>query len=529
MITFLDLQVQHPYANSGCYLVTNDARYNDIDIALAHNNPTGPLKSTYTERLYHEREIVNLGKTGRTFLGESFVENHYHAFNFDLNGLVNGSTVMAYPVFAAKTTDAASTITYSYNGTPIPPLSSDIIQPVIDTTRVHFVVAKSLKTFTLDDTDKLSFRVDYSCPGTVKEARLDFITINYERQMELKNGCLAFGLDNASSDTTYQLSGCTGFTHVWDVTRPFALVEQNVTITDGIATFSPATRGRREFIAFDESSAAYPHPELVGQVSNQNIHAQATPDMIILAPAAYLEQAQRVAALHERYDHFNVLVLDHEQVFNEFSSGTQDAMAYRRLCKMFYDRGVSADGHRLQYLLLFGGGSYDNRLVGTDSNLQNYPNLLTWQSEYSSSENYSLTTDDYFAVLDDGSGINPSDTMSIAVGRMMFRSEDEARTAVDKLEKYISQPDYGYWKNRIMFVADDENFGVFMNQSNDMIATARSHGGEDMAYNYVYIDAFDAVYEGRKRTYPDARDKMYGTLNEGVLWWNYNGHASPQE
>ena len=523
------LQVQHPYANTGCYLVTNDARYNDIDIALADNNPTGPLKSTYTERLYHEQEIVNLGKTGRTFLGESFVENHHHAFNFDLNGLVNGSTVMAYPVFAAKTTDAASTITYSYNGTPIPPLSSDIIQPVIDTTRVHFVVAKSLKTFTLDDTDKLSFRVDYICPGTVKEARLDFITINYERQMELKNGCLAFGLDNASSDTTYQLSGCTGFTHVWDVTRPFALVEQNVTITDGIATFSPATRGRREFIAFDESSAAYPHPELVGQVSNQNIHAQATPDMIILAPAAYLEQAQRVAALHERYDHFNVLVLDHEQVFNEFSSGTQDAMAYRRLSKMFYDRGVSADGHRLQYLLLFGGGSYDNRLLGTDPNLQNYPKLLTWQSEYSSSENYSLTTDDYFAVLDDGSGINPSDTMSIAVGRMIVRSEDEARTAGDKLEKYITKPDYGYWKNRIMFVADDENSGVFMNQSNDMIATARSHGGEDMAYNYVYIDAFDAVYEGGKRTYPDARDKMYGALNEGVLWWNYNGHASPQE
>jgi hypothetical protein len=155
--------------------------------------------------------------------------------------------------------------------------------------------------------------------------------------------------------------------------------------------------------------------------------------------------------------------------------------------------------------------------------------LITWQSETSFTEENSFTTDDFFAVLDDGSGINPSDAMSIAVGRMIVRSEDEARTAVDKLEKYITQPDYGYWKNRIMFVADDENFGVFMNQSNDMIATARSHGGEDMAYNYVYIDAFDAVYEGRKRTYPDARDKMYGTLNEGVLWWNYNGHASPQE
>ena len=524
------VQMQHPYANSGCYLVTNDARYHDIDIAKADNGSYGPFKNTYIERLYHEQEIVNLGKTGRTFLGESFAVNHCQTFDFGLDGLVNGSKVMVYPVFAAQTTAAASTMNYSYNGTPIPPLSSDIIQPVYgDTTREHFKIAKSLKAFTLDDTDKLSFRVDYSCPGTVKEARLDFITVNYERQLALKNGYLAFGLDKASPDTTYQIAGCTATTRVWDVTCPFALVQQNVTVTDGIATFSPAASGRREFIAFDETNAAFSHPMLVGEVANQNIHGQATPDMIILAPAAYLEQARRVATLHEQYDGFRVLALDHETVFNEFSSGTQDAMAYRRLCKMFYDRGVSDDGHRLQYLLLLGGGNYDNRLIGTDANLLNYPKLLTWQSENSSDEYDSFTTDDFFAMLDDGSGINPRDAMNIAVGRMIVRGEDEARTVVDKLEKYITQPDYGYWKNRIMFVADDENSGVFMNQSNAMIATARSHGGEDMAYNYVYTDAFDAVYEGGKRTYPDARDKMYSTLNEGVLWWNYNGHASPQE
>ena len=526
---FGHVQVQHPYANSGCYLITNDARFGDVDIAKANNSPTGPLQSSYMERLYHEQEIINVGKTGRTFLGEDFAASPCQTFHFDLDGLVDGSMVMAYPVFAAKTTGAASTITYSYNGTQLQSLSSEVITPVYGSGHnIHFKIAKSLKAFTLDDTDKLSFQVDFSCPGTVNVARLDFITLNYERRLALKSGGLAFGLDKAGCDTIYQLAGCTGSTRVWDVTQPFALVQQNIVMTDGIAVFSPATSGRREFIAFDESDTTYSHPMLVGEVANQNIHAQSTPDMIILAPAAYLEQAQRVAALHEQYDGFSVLVLDHAQVFNEFSSGTQDAMAYRRLCKMFYDRGVSEDGHRLQYLLLFGGGSYDNRLIGTDASLLNYPKLLTWQSEASSDEDYSITTDDFFAKLDDGSGINPTDAMNIAVGRMIVRSEDEASIAVDKLEKYITQPDYGYWKNRIIFVADDENRGAFMEQSNEMIETARANGGENMACNYVYIDAFDAVNEGGKRTYPDARDKMFSTLNEGVLWWNYNGHADPQ-
>lgn len=523
------VQVQHPYANTGCYLVTNSTRYYDIDITLADNSPTGPLKSTYIERLYHEQNIINPGHTGRNYLGENFVNNYTQTFQFDLNGLVDSSMVSVYPVFAAKTTDDNGSLTYWYNGTQLEQTNADIIRVCNNLNYEHYRLAESVKQFTLDGTDQLWFRINFYCPGTVYEARLDFITVNYERHLAMRNGCLAFGLDNASNDNTYQLTGCAGPTRVWDVTVPSSPVQQNITTTDSIAAFSPSTSGRREFIAFDESATTYPHPELVGNVCNQDIHAQATPDMIILAPAAYLEQAQRVAALHERYDHFSVLVLDHEQVFNEFSSGTPDAMAYRRLCKMFYDRGESQDGHRLQYLLLFGGGNYDNRLIDTEASSLDYPKLITWQSKISFSDEESFTTDDFFAVLDDGSGINDNEKMNIAVGRMIFRSEDEARTVVDKFENYITKPDYGSWKNRIMFVADDEDNAMHMQQSNRMVNTIRGNGGENLVYDYVYIDAFDAVIEDWRRTYPDARAKMFNSLNEGTLWWNYIGRSNTQQ
>ena len=44
-------QVQHPYANSGSYFVTNDGRFSDVDIARADNSPNGDLKTTYVGRL----------------------------------------------------------------------------------------------------------------------------------------------------------------------------------------------------------------------------------------------------------------------------------------------------------------------------------------------------------------------------------------------------------------------------------------------------------------------------------------------
>ena len=526
--TIQQLQRQHPYDNVGYYFVTNDSRFNDIDIAEAQNTPTGDVQTTYIERIFHEQDIVNPGETGRKYLGENFMSSQSQTFRFDLEGLVPGTEVLSYTVFGAYSTTQSS-VSHSYNGVKLPTVNEikkDYIEKAGDHT--HYNLSESDKKFTLDaGTTTLDFNVTYQPAGNVKLARLDYITINYERQLALKNGSLLFGYNDASSGTSYQISGCSGTTRVWDVTYPFAPLQLNVVTGDGTVTFSPASSGRREFVAFQESGS-YLKPEFKGDVTNQDIHGELTPDMIILAPNAYLDQAERVAELHRKNDGFRVLVLDHEKVFNEFSSGTHDAMAYRRLCKMFYDRGASDDGHKLGYLLLFGNGNYDNRLIGTSANALNYPSLLTWQSDVSNDDNNSITTDDYFGILDDESGTDNNETMNISVGRMIVKSVSEARTAVNKLEKYVTKPIYGSWKNQALHVADDENKGIHMKQDSTQIAYAMAYGGSNMVFNRVYIDAFTAESNGGSRTYPDARSKMFTALREGVLWWNYIGHASTQ-
>ena len=523
---FAQLQVQHPYANVGTYFVTNDSRFNDITINKADNAPTGEVVTTYIERLFHESDIINPGETGRNYLGEDFKGSRKQSFKFALDGLVDGSMVTAYTVFGALAKSVTSTVAYTANSTPLPSVATDQMRKADE--HDHYQIASSTKSFQLDGTTSLDFGVEYLCSGTPDLARLDFITINYQRQLALKQGGLCFGLNEASTSKRYRISGAGSTTHVWDVTRAFAPVEMKTDLGDGALTFSPANNGRREFVAFDETATNYPRPERMGNVANQNIHGEPTPDMIILAPSAYLEQARRVADLHEKYDNFRVLVLDHEKVFNEFSSGTRDAMAYRRLCKMFYDRGDSGDGHRLGYLLLMGCGSYDNRQIGTNTAALGYPHLLTWQSPASDNDDSSITTDDYFGILYDGSQIQDSASMDISVGRMIVKSVSEARTVVNKLVKYVTQPYYGAWRNQVMMVADDENNAAHMKQSMTMIANARANGGADMIYNYVFTDAFNAVSEGGARAYPDARKKMFNSLNEGVLWWNYIGHASTQ-
>ena len=250
--------------------------------------------------------------------------------------------------------------------------------------------------------------------------------------------------------------------------------------------------------------------------------------MVILAPGAYLNQAQQVAALHESVDSMKVHVIKHDLVFNEFSSGTPDGVAYRRLMKMFYDRSkANPSGRQVKYLLLFGRGLYDNRKISSDIQTCDYPTLLTYQSPRSENETYSYTCDDFFTYLeDDADSRNATNLMSIGVGRFPVKSSEEANIVVEKLYNYVNKPHYGAWRNQAILVADDGNSGTHMRQA-ESVASYWIEDKPDLLINKVYIDAYNEVNTSTGRTFPDAKKRMMQLLEEGQLVLDYIGHANP--
>ena len=59
--------------------------------------------------------------------------------------------------------------------------------------------------------------------------------------------------------------------------------------------------------------------------------------------------------------------------------------------------------------------------------------------------------------------------LDIAVGRMAAGNVTEARTLVDKLYKYVTQPDYGAWKINAVDMADDGDRAQHMEQAEQLI------------------------------------------------------------
>jgi hypothetical protein len=125
-------------------------------------------------------------------------------------------------------------------------------------------------------------------------------------------------------------------------------------------------------------------------------------------------------------------------------------------------------------------------------------------------------------MLEDGSGSDLGlDQLSIAVGRIPSTSLTSARETVDKIEQYINQSKMTQWKQRVLFLADDEDSGVHMKQTESMVSNIEAADSKSLNEK-VYIDA----YEKTNGNYPQAREVMFRYLNEGVVWWNFVGHAN---
>ena len=288
----------------------------------------------------------------------------------------------------------------------------------------------------------------------------------------------------------------------------------------------PANEDLR-YLAIDVTAAStFPKPEIVGVVPNQNLHALAAADMVILTHPNFLSQAERLAQAHRDIDKLTVAVVTTEQVYNEFSSGAPDATAYRWMMKMLYDRAIATNNTEdmPKYLLLFGRGSFDNRkiLPNSGDNL-----ILTYQAENSFVTTLSYVTDDYFGLLGDNEGAQvPSDLLDIGIGRFPVSTVEQANDVVNKTIGYMQNKDKGSWKNQICFLADDGDAALHMTQA-DSVAVSVARSNPAFQVDKIYLDAYSQEITASGESYPLAKNRFQDLLRSGMLLVDFTGHAGP--
>ena len=181
-----------------------------------------------------------------------------------------------------------------------------------------------------------------------------------------------------------------------------------------------------------------------------------------------------------------------------------------------------------RYLLLFGDGAWDNRMLSTDWS-KTTPNdfLLCYESENSFSATDCYVTDDYFCLLDDGEGGNllSSDRADVAVGRFPVRNEADAKIMVDKVISYANNTYAGSWQNEICMMGDDGNNNLHM-QDADAVARLVEQLHPEYTVKRIMWDAYERITSATGNTYPDVTRLIKQQMQSGALIMNYSGHGA---
>jgi hypothetical protein len=325
----------------------------------------------------------------------------------------------------------------------------------------------------------------------------------------------------AGTTNRYHIAGANADLEVWDVTDFHTVKKQDAQLQGNELVFASKGDVLREYVAFDGNG--FLSPVSFGRINNQDLHGLEQPDMVIVAHQSLLNAANKLADFHRQHDGFVVHVVTPQQIYNEFSSGTQDISAIRDFMRMFYDRGL-AGAKMPGYLLLFGDGSWDYK-YRADKNTNFVP---TYESLNSIDPTATYCADDYYGFLDategDWDNSNGTEQTDVAIGRMPVGSPEEADAAVNKILEYHEPSTLNDWRNVITFVADDENSNDFFEQS-ERISKKLETENKKFNIRKIYLDAYKQEASPSGARYPAAQRDIVNAFEQGSLVINYLGHG----
>ena len=513
------IHTNNPYSNYGYYFVTEkETAGRTMEKAASAAGATLQV-TTFDDYVLHEEELVSVNSSGRELYGESFTSTLSRDFTISVPGITNdeGKATLSF------ISRGNGTITMNVDGNAL--ISGSVSVPSDE-----YEVARELyreRAWTADKGETVKVNIGYSTTGH-KNVHLNYFRLQMKRQLKVYDNYTFFrSLSARGNASRFVIQGADASTLVFDVTDGVNPQQMETSLNGAELSFSiPASASLREFVAVKPSQIKA--PVIVGEVANQNLHALPQQDMIIIAQPNFTTQAERLAEAHRTKDNLTVRVVTPESIYNEFSSGTPDATAYRRFMKMFYDRQTS-EADAPKYLLLFGDGSFDNRKLTSAWKSVDMSNmLLTYQTEESLNQ-YSYVVDDYFGFLDDANNGEEiyEQKVDIGIGRFPVRTVAQATNAVDKVISYIENKNTGAWKNNLCFMADDGNnadrFTIGHMEEADSLADHLNRDHPELMIHKLYYDAYKK--DKTAGSYPDVRANLQKLLKDGLLLFNYTWHG----
>ncbi|MDE5423040.1 type IX secretion system sortase PorU [Ancylomarina sp. DW003] len=507
----------HSFSNKSHYFLTSDK--SESPLISQVNNESNPsiVVNDFDAYRVVDQDKKNLLRSGQLWFGQIFDITTIYTLPFKFQNL-NTNENISINAHAAGRSSSNTKFILSSDGRSIGDIDISSVNTSSYAATYASQTRKRFDNFKSNSED-FDIKIEYEKGSASSIGWLDYIRVNARCQLKFEGEQLAFRDSKSIGNiANFKLSHVDSNTIIWDVSEASQVNRINAELVGNIANINVNQDNLKELIAFNLNST-FPEPKFVENVQNQNLHSLPSSDLIIVSHPDFMSYANQIANFHKNTDQLKVSLVSTESIYNEFSSGTVDVAAIRNFVKMFYDR-ASSEEDMPKYLLLFGDGSYDNKLA-SQSNTNKIP---TYQSIYSLSPTQSFVTDDFFGLLDDNEG-EANGLVDIGIGRLPVNSTEEAQIVTSKILNYNKSENWDKWQTSICIIGDDEDNNVHMRDANRLAEQIESNNPE-YRINRIFLDDFNQVSSSNGDRYPEVNRMIEDNINKGCLIVNYTGHGN---
>lgn len=482
--------------------------------------------SSYNERLFYEKDLVNFLNSGKEWLGEEFSSISGNSltknFNYTIDGLDNSTSIQFSTNLVSRSIGGASSFNLAINNLQLPSINMGQVTGYY----LDAFATSITKDFIINsNSNNINLTIGFLPYSSSAQGWLNWFEINCRRSLAFTNSSQLFFRDwNSAAQgniSQFTINNSSLSTVVWDISDGTQPIKMLSTFSIGQTSFTNNSNTLKEYIAFQNTG--FITPFFIEKINNQNLHNSSIVDYLIVTHPLFITEANKLANFHRNQYGYKVEVATTSQIFNEFASGIPDPSAIKNFVKMHYDKANGDTTKQPKFLLLFGAASFDykNRL----SNNTNF--VPAYESTNSLEPLLSYTTDDFYAFLKDGDDINENlslTKMNLAVGRLPVTSIVDAKVVVDKIINYHSIKTLGSWKNNTVFVADDKDNNVHLNDA-EFISKNAFTVNNLFNQKKIFLDAFPLVSGSGGGKYPQVNATIVNQVQNGCLLFNYSGHG----
>ncbi len=504
-VVFWGEKFQHSYSDTTFYYIRLDDPAPSI---LANYSATGSASTAALDyglsRFHYEPETYNLLQSGREWLGDGFFGNVNRSIQYplsdymtDLPGNLKGRL--------ASSSIAPGTFTFSIPGNTIAPL----VFPATTGGRYDqkaYVRDFAAKVYPEIKDGNWSWNLAYS--NTTGSGYIDFIDFEYPRQFNALNENPRYFLPN-KTDSSFSISikNLQANHQVW-------IKETGKTWQKSSSLYFSKLAPGAELLVFDPAKAA--DPSSLELIANQNIRADASADLIIIASPSILSAAKLFAS-YRASQGLKTKAYSTAEIYNEFSAGKVDVTAIRDFIRLKKPR----------YLLLFGDASVDYKginKVATATERINY--VPSYESRESLQPLQTYVSDDYFGLIGNNQGEwlegneAENESMAVGIGRIPAKSTEEAFTLVNKIISYetikAKQP------FRFAWLADDGDSNIHVQDAEDFSKLIPAA----FQVNKTYLDQYPQELTNGFYGSVAAKKASLDLFNQEADFIHFLGHGS---